>query len=122
VSTFDGMVTAALAANPRHDRLEGTLAVAASDGQAHFSDLTLKKPGKSYAITITGGGLTPAISSNLHVIRSADRGGRATVIRREFGRRFIGPRALLGHPPEALHRGATKTAAARGVESPHATT
>jgi hypothetical protein len=121
-STFDGMVSAALAANPRHNSLEGRLSVPASGGLAVLGDLALEKPGKSSAITITGGGLTPAVTSVFEVVKPADRGGRATAIRRDFGRPLSGPRALHGLPHKVFHRHATNNPSGRRGGSPPAGT
>ncbi len=71
---FDATVSAALAANRGHTRHGGALSVPASGGFADFSDLTLEKPGHSYAVTITGGGLTPAITSAFDATRPSAAG------------------------------------------------
>ena len=94
---FDGTVTAVLGSNARRDRLRGTLAVQAKAGEAVISDATLRKAGKSYAVTITSNGLTPAATSVFRVTKSA--GGSAAAVRRasRFGLR--GP----GHPASRSH-------------------
>jgi hypothetical protein len=66
---FDGIVTADLGANPDHNKLSGTLSVQANGGEAMITDATLKRTGKSYVITITSGGLTPAATSVFNVTR-----------------------------------------------------
>ena len=79
VTDYDGTVTAALTANPNHNRLMGPLSVQASGGQAIISDASLKKTGKSYAITITSSGLTPAATSAFNVSKPARRAARGGV-------------------------------------------
>jgi hypothetical protein len=66
---FDGLVTAALGTNPGRNTLGGTLSVRANGGQAVITDVTLRRPGKSYAITITSTGLTPAASTVFNATR-----------------------------------------------------
>ena len=90
-TAFDGTVTAALASNPNRDILEGTLSVPASGGLAVVADAALKKPGKSYAITITSNGLTPAMTSVFNVVKPGDRKGHATAVRRPSHPRFRDP-------------------------------
>ena len=103
VTGYDGTVTAALAANPNHNKLTGTLSVQASGGQAVISDASLKKTGKSYAITITSSGLTPAATSAFNVSKPA--GGRlAAELRRSRGLHRGTSRPAHGHHPGPHHR------------------
>ena len=99
VTGYDGTVTAALAANPNHNKLTGTLSVQASGGQAVISDASLKKSGKSYAITITSSGLTPAATSAFNVANPA--GGRLAA---EF-RRSHRPHRGTSRPAHGHHLG-----------------
>ena len=102
VTGYDGTVTAALAANPNHNKLTGTLSVQASGGQAVISDASLKKTGKSYAITITSSGLTPAATSAFNVSKPA--GGRlAAELRRSHGLHRGISRPAHGHQPGPHH-------------------
>ena len=64
---FDGTVTATLASNPNQNKLAGPVSVQANGGQAMIDGATLKKTGKSYVITITSSGLTPAATSAFNV-------------------------------------------------------
>src|SRR5439155_68392 len=59
VPSFTGSVTVALATNPGGATLGGTTTVAAANGVATFSPLTLDKTGTGYALTATATGLTP---------------------------------------------------------------
>ncbi len=103
VTGYDGTVTAALAANPNHNKLMGTLSAQASGGQAVISDASLKKTGKSYAITITSSGLTPAVTSVFNVSKPA--GERlAAELRRSRGLHRAISRPAHGHQPGPRHR------------------
>ena len=103
VTGYDGTVTAALAANPNHNTLTGTLSVQASGGQAVISDASLKKTGKSYAITITSNGLTPAATSAFNVSKPA--GGRlAAELRRSHGLHRGTSHPAHAHHPGPHHR------------------
>jgi hypothetical protein len=66
---FHGLVTAALATNPNHNKLDGTLTVQAIAGVATFTDATLKKTGRGYALTLTTSGLPAATTSAFKVSR-----------------------------------------------------
>src|SRR5262249_20898446 len=66
---FHGLVTAALATNPNHNKLDGTLTVQAIAGVATFTDATLKKTGRGYALTLTASGLPGAATSAFKVSR-----------------------------------------------------
>jgi hypothetical protein len=107
-STFDGTVSAATAAGPHHRTLEGTLSVPASGGLAVFSDLAFAKPAKSYAITITGSGLTPAVTAVFNVVKPAERGRLAATVRRLLSRAVPGPRHSLGHSARASRHDSTR--------------
>jgi hypothetical protein len=85
-TAFDGTVTAALASNPNQNKLAGTLSVRASDGQAVITDATLRKTGKSYAITITSSGLTPVATSAFRVSRPEASGLAAAIHRAKVSR------------------------------------
>jgi hypothetical protein len=60
---YDGSVTVALAGQRGKGKLSGTLTVAAIDGVATFSGLTLTKAGKGETLRLTGTGLTPTTTS-----------------------------------------------------------
>jgi len=57
-TNFSGNVTLALGANPSGAALGGTLTVAAVDGVASFSNLTLSKIGNGYTLNATSSGLS----------------------------------------------------------------
>ncbi len=58
IPSFNGNVTLALADNPNAESLGGTLSTTAANGVATFTGLTFNKPGGSYSLTVSGGGLT----------------------------------------------------------------
>jgi hypothetical protein len=65
--TFTGSVTLALASNPGGATLGGTLTVAAVNGVATFSGLTLDKASNGYVIQTSAGGLTEATTNPINV-------------------------------------------------------
>src|SRR3989442_3242566 len=65
VPSFTGSVTVALGTNPGGSTLSGTTTVAAVNGVARFSPLTLDKTGTSYALTATATGLNTATSNSI---------------------------------------------------------
>src|SRR2546429_3682157 len=71
VPGFTGSVTVALGTNPGGATLGGTTTVAAVNGVASFSPLTLDKTGTGYALTATATRLTPAASRRLHITPGA---------------------------------------------------
>src|SRR5207248_10936116 len=71
VPSFTGTVTVALGTNPGGSTLSGTTTVAAANGVASFSPLTLDKTGTSYALTATAAGLTPTTSSGFNITPGA---------------------------------------------------
>src|SRR5207247_1847228 len=71
VPTFTGSVTVALATNPGGATLGGTTTVAAVNGVASFSPLTLDKTGTGYALTATAAGLNPATSGDFNITPGA---------------------------------------------------
>src|SRR5207253_2609739 len=71
VPSFTGSVTVALGTNPGGSTLSGTTTVAAANGVASFSPLTLDKTGTSYALTATAAGLNQATSSGFNITPGA---------------------------------------------------
>ncbi|HYS61540.1 MAG TPA: hypothetical protein VEM27_13190, partial [Gemmatimonadales bacterium] len=71
VPSFTGSVTVALGSNPGGSTLSGTTTVAAVNGVASFSPLTLDKTGTGYALTTTATGLNPATSSGFTITPGA---------------------------------------------------
>jgi hypothetical protein len=69
IGSFDGTVTAALAADPGGATLGGTLSVKARAGVATFSGLTVDKPGIGYRLKVSSSGLTTATTSAFNVGR-----------------------------------------------------
>ena len=69
-SSFNGSFTVTLVAGPSGGTLYGTLTVTASQGVATFG-LTILKAGAGYRLQISGGGLTPALTSSLNVAPAA---------------------------------------------------
>src|SRR2546429_3127795 len=70
VPTFTGSVTVALGNNPGGSTLSGTTTVAAVNGVASFSPLTLDKTGTGYWLTATATGLN-ATSSGFNITPGA---------------------------------------------------
>lgn len=66
-TTFNGTVTLALASNPAGSTLGGTVSVAAKDGVALFSGLTLNKAGLGATLTAATTGLSPATTNAIAV-------------------------------------------------------
>ena len=107
---FGGTVVAALTANPHHNALRGTLSLQASGGEAIFTDPSLTKTGKAYAVTITSSGLTPAATSVFNVIKPTVAGGPAAGLRRSS--RFL--HRSVAHASGHL----TRTALDRSADRP----
>src|SRR3989442_409181 len=64
-------VRVVLGSNPGGSTLSGTTTVAAVNGVASFSPLTLDKTGTSYALTATATGLNPTTSSGFNITPGA---------------------------------------------------
>ena len=62
-TAYTGNVTLTLANNPGGSTLSGPTTVAASDGVAVFSGLSLNNPGVGYILQASGGGLPPATTN-----------------------------------------------------------
>src|SRR5207247_4618657 len=69
--SFTGNVTVALGANPGSATLSGTTTIAAANGVATFTGLSLDKTGTGYTLTAAAGGLTGATSTAFNVTASA---------------------------------------------------
>jgi uncharacterized repeat protein (TIGR03806 family) len=67
VTSSSATVTLALGANPGGATLSGTLAVAAVNGVATFSNLSLNNAGAGYTLVATSSGLTSATSAAFNV-------------------------------------------------------
>ncbi|HYL22052.1 MAG TPA: hypothetical protein VEU74_09835, partial [Gemmatimonadales bacterium] len=67
VPTFTGNVTIGFGNNPGGSTLGGTTTVAAANGVATFSDLTLDKSSNNYWLTATGTGLSTATSNAFNI-------------------------------------------------------
>lgn len=67
VPTFTGNVTIGLGNNPGGSTLGGTTTVAAANGVATFSNLTLDKSSNNYWLTATGTGLSTATSNAFNI-------------------------------------------------------
>lgn len=71
VTTSSATVTLSLADNPGSATLGGTVSVAAVNGVATFSNLSLNRPGQGYRLAAASSGLTGATSSAFNVIAGA---------------------------------------------------
>jgi len=67
VTSFNGTITIALAANPGSATLSGTLTRGAIAGVATFSDLRLNKTGNGYALTASSGSMASATSGGFTI-------------------------------------------------------
>jgi virginiamycin B lyase len=71
ISSFNGLVTVALASSPGGAHLGGTLTVQASGGVANFSGLTLTTAASDYALYVSGGGFGWGVSNTFNVTPAA---------------------------------------------------
>lgn len=67
VTTSSVMITLAIANNPGGSSFHGTLSVAALNGVATFSDLSLTKTGSGYTLSATSPGLSSSTSGTFNV-------------------------------------------------------
>jgi streptogramin lyase len=74
VTTASNMVSVAFANNPTGVTLGGTLSVAASQGVATFSGLTINKTGSGYTLEVTSNGLSSAVTSAINVTKTGNSG------------------------------------------------
>ena len=72
VTTANNTVRAAFANNPTGATLGGTLSVAASQGVAVFSNLTINKVGNGYTLQVSSTGFTSAASTAIDVTKKGD--------------------------------------------------
>ena len=66
-TTFNSMVTVALAGGPSGSSLGGTVTVTANEGVATFSGLTLDTAGTGYTLQVSSGNLIGVASSSIQV-------------------------------------------------------
>ena len=71
VTTFNGLVTLALEANPGGATLSGTVTTGAVNGRATFSNITLNRTGTGYTIIAAASGLTSVTSASFNVTPGA---------------------------------------------------
>jgi virginiamycin B lyase len=69
VTTASNSVSVAFANNPTGATLGGTLSVAASQGVATFSNLTINKVGNGYTLAVSSSGLSGATSTAINVTK-----------------------------------------------------
>ena len=70
-TTFTGVVTVGIAANPGGGTLSGTIAVAAVGGLAKFSDLSIDKAGTGYTLSFASAGLLGVTSLEFNITSAA---------------------------------------------------
>ena len=70
-TTFTGVVTVAIAANPGGGTLSGTMAAAAVGGLAKFSDLSIDKSGTGYTLSFASAGLLGVTSLPFNITSAA---------------------------------------------------
>src|SRR3989441_171520 len=68
VTTATTSITVAIGTNPASGTLSGTTTVAAVNGVATFSNLSIDKAGTGYTLTVSATGLTGATSSAFNVV------------------------------------------------------
>jgi len=71
VTSFTGLVTVAIAANPGGGTLSGTTTVAAVGGLATFSDLSIDKVGTGYTLSFSADGLLGVTSATFNITPAA---------------------------------------------------
>ena len=83
-------MTLAIGTNPGGGTLSGTTTVAAVNGVATFSNLSINKVGTGYTLTASDGSLTAATSSSFqhHARRGGEAGLRAAAGQRHGGREY----------------------------------
>ncbi len=70
-TTFTGVVTVGIAANPGGGTLSGTMAVTAVGGLAKFSDLSIDKAGTGYTLSFASAGLLGVTSLEFNITSAA---------------------------------------------------
>ncbi|HYS60349.1 MAG TPA: hypothetical protein VEM27_07155, partial [Gemmatimonadales bacterium] len=71
VTSFTGLVTVAIAANPGGGTLSGATTVAAVGGLATFSDLSIDKVGTGYTLSFSADGLLGVTSATFNITPAA---------------------------------------------------
>ncbi len=66
-TTFRGTITVDIGTNPGAGTLSGTRSVAAVNGVATFSNLSINQPGNGYTLQATAVGLTPGTSAPFNI-------------------------------------------------------
>src|SRR5207247_1892334 len=67
VTSYTGLITVALGANPGGGTLAGTTSVTAVSGVATFSTLTITTPCRSYTLLASASGLTGTTSASFNI-------------------------------------------------------
>jgi hypothetical protein len=70
-TAFTSTVTVAIGTNPSTGALSGTTSIAAANGVATFSTLSINKSGTGYTLTASSGTLTGATSAGFNIIAGA---------------------------------------------------
>lgn len=79
-TTYGGLVSIALAANPAGGKLSGTKTVPAAGGVISFNDLSLDKVNAGYTLDVSGSGLLGDTSSALTIVAGPVASGHSTVV------------------------------------------
>src|SRR5438046_2767729 len=67
VTSYTGLITVAIGANPSGGTLSGTTSVNAVNGVATFSTLSINNAGNGYTLTASASGLTGATSASFNI-------------------------------------------------------
>src|SRR5439155_1089414 len=67
VTSYTGLITVAIGANPGGGTLSGTTIVNAVNGVATFSNLSINNPGNGYTLTASASGLTGTTSASFNI-------------------------------------------------------
>src|SRR5437762_2972674 len=71
VTSYTGLITVAIGANPSGGTLSGTTSVNAVNGVATFSTLSINNAGNGYTLTASASGLTGATSTSFNIPHAA---------------------------------------------------
>src|SRR5439155_782038 len=77
-TSYTGLITVAIGANPGGGTLSGTTSVNAVSGVATFSTLSINNAGNGYTLLASATGLTGTTSASFNITAPPAKNGRAT--------------------------------------------